>query len=81
MVTSEPLLTVKELSQWLQVKESTIRKRVCYNRIPHLKVGSSVRFVPSWIKAWLCSLNAQNAKWESLYSSVEDIYNGDVRQV
>ena len=37
------MLTTHELSQWLRVKESTIRKWVCYDRIPYLKVGRLVR--------------------------------------
>jgi excisionase family DNA binding protein len=41
---SQPLLNTTELSQWLNIKESTIRKWVCHGKIPFLKVGRCVRF-------------------------------------
>jgi excisionase family DNA binding protein len=49
----ESLLTVEELSDWLRIDESTIRKKVCYRRIPHVKIGRSVRFRRSEIESWL----------------------------
>lgn len=53
----EPLLKVPELSIWLQVKESTIRKKVCYGNIPCVHIGRSVRFRRQDIEEWL---NTQN---------------------
>ncbi|MBK8870577.1 MAG: helix-turn-helix domain-containing protein [Elusimicrobia bacterium] len=52
-----PFLNVQELAMWLHVKVSTIRKRVCYNRIPYIRIGRSVRFRQHDIEEWL---NAQN---------------------
>lgn len=57
---SEPLLTSSELAKWLNIKESTIRKKVSNNRIPYLKIGSSVRFRVEDIQQWLVENNPQN---------------------
>ena len=38
------LLKVADVASWLGMKQSTIRKMVCYNRIPHVKLGRMVRF-------------------------------------
>lgn len=48
-----PLLTVPDLSNWLRIKQSTIRKWVCYNKIPYIKVGRSVCFDRHQIEKWL----------------------------
>lgn len=53
----EPLLTVLELAGWLRVKVPTIRKRVCHNRIPYLRIGRSVRFRRQDIEEWLQNQN------------------------
>ena len=50
-MNDQPLLTVMDLSAWLRVKECTIRKWVCYNRIPYLKIGRLVKFDAEDIKA------------------------------
>jgi excisionase family DNA binding protein len=52
-------LTVAELAAWLRVKKSTIRKRVCYRRIPFIKIGRSVRFKREDIEAWLIETSVQ----------------------
>jgi excisionase family DNA binding protein len=66
-----PLLTVFDVAQWLRREPCTIRKWVCYGRIPYLKVGRSVCFERSDIQKWLAYTNPQNRKWES--------YNAPVR--
>jgi excisionase family DNA binding protein len=58
-----PLLTVTELSEWLRIKSSTIRKKVCYGHIPHIKVGRRVLFRRTDIEAWLESINQENKNW------------------
>ena len=65
MVTSYPvpLLTVTEVAAWLRVKESTIRKMVCFNRIPYLKIGTRVLFRRSDIENWLRETNPQLQTW------------------
>ena len=57
------MLTTHELSQWLRVKESTIRKWVCYDRIPYLKVGRLVVFQREDIQLWLERNNPKHERW------------------
>ena len=47
------LLTVKEVSQWLQVKPSTLYVWAEHGMIPHLKLGRLVRFDHDEIEMWL----------------------------
>jgi len=49
----ERLLTVDELSRKLQVGRSTIYRWVHYGFIPHVKLGSSVRFNELTVERWL----------------------------
>ncbi len=53
VASPEKLLNVPGLSDFIGVKESTIRKWVHERRIPFLKVGRCVRFRPSSIEDWL----------------------------
>jgi excisionase family DNA binding protein len=64
-----PLLTVIDVAKWLRRNPSTIRKWVCYRRIPYLKVGRSVCFDRADILRWLEIQNPQRRKWES-YNAV-----------
>ena len=47
------LRNVKEVSEWLQVKRSTIYLWAEQGMIPHLKLGRLLRFDPDEIEAWL----------------------------
>ena len=49
----EKLLTVKELSEFLQVNPSTVYKWVHYRFVPCVKIGDLVRFRQSKIEIWL----------------------------
>jgi excisionase family DNA binding protein len=46
-------MTVKELADILSLSQREIYKLAASNQIPHFKVGSSVRFEPSMVLAWL----------------------------
>jgi len=50
----EKLLTVKDLSEYLQVSQALVYKWVNYGFIPYIKIGSILRFkaidVEKWIK-------------------------------
>ena len=59
----EPLLDVPKLVEWLGIKENTVRKWVCYGRIPYLKCGRRVLFRRQDIEAWLEKNNPQNKQW------------------
>ncbi len=74
----DPLLTVPEVSRWLRVKESTVRKWVCYQRIPYLKIGRSVAFSKEHIEAWLKENNPGSERWSN-QNKVEKSYNEAVR--
>ena len=47
------LLNSAQVAEWLNVKESTIRKWTHYGFIPHVKLGRCVRFQESEIEKWL----------------------------
>ena len=49
----DPLLTVGQLSKYLQVKESTIRDWCHTQFIPFIKVGRLVRFREKDVLKWL----------------------------
>ena len=47
------MLTIKELSAWLNIKESTLYLWVSKNKIPYRRIHGLVRFEPEAIQAWL----------------------------
>ncbi len=47
------LLTVKEVSGWLNVKQSTLYLWVSQNRIPYRRLNGLIRFETPAIQAWL----------------------------
>jgi excisionase family DNA binding protein len=49
----EPLWTVAELSGATKIAKSTIYGWVQQEYIPHIKVGSCIRFIPTAVLAWL----------------------------
>jgi excisionase family DNA binding protein len=46
-------MTVKEIAEILSLSPREIYKLAASNQIPYFKIGSSVRFEPSMILAWL----------------------------
>lgn len=51
----EKLLTIKQVSEWLQVNPSTIYQWTHAGFAPHYKLGRSVRFKASEVENWLKS--------------------------
>lgn len=49
----EKLLTVSEVSELLSVSQSLVYKWVHYDLIPHVKIGTLVRFRESELDRWL----------------------------
>ena len=49
------LLTVKDLSAWLNMKPSTLYLWAAQRKIPCVKMHGLIRFDPDAITAWLCS--------------------------
>ncbi len=49
----EKLLTIKEICEQLQVSQSLVYKWVHYDYIPHVKLGTLVRFSEIEVDRWL----------------------------
>jgi excisionase family DNA binding protein len=65
------MLTVKELSAWLNIKESTLYLWVSKNKIPCRRIHGLVRFEPEAIHAWLKSFETSPGKPFSLQTHDE----------
>ena len=54
IITPHPaLLDIAAVARWLGTSERHIRRLVAERRIPFVKVGHLIRFVPSEVEAWL----------------------------
>jgi excisionase family DNA binding protein len=49
----EPLMTAREVAEATRLARSTVYLLVHEGKIPCVKIGDSVRFSPSAIRAWL----------------------------
>jgi len=49
----QEVMTTKQLADYLQVKESTVKKKIKEGRIPAIKLGRAWRFKKSVIDKWL----------------------------
>jgi len=49
----EKLLTPQQLSDLLQVKLSTVYKWTHYGYVPHIKLGSLIRFKAGRVDEWI----------------------------
>ena len=56
------MLTVKELSAWLNIKPSTLYLWVSQNKIPCRRIHGLIRFEPDAIQAWLNSFRKGSGK-------------------
>ena len=56
------MLTVKELSAWLNIKSSTLYLWVSQNKIPCCRIHGLIRFEPDAIQAWLSSFGPTPVK-------------------
>jgi excisionase family DNA binding protein len=50
-----PLLNVRELADWLRVKERKVYDLVARNEIPHTRAGAKILFAPPEIERWLAA--------------------------
>jgi excisionase family DNA binding protein len=48
-----PLLDIDEVARLLRVKKSTLRKWVCYDKIPYLKIRRRVLFHREQLERWI----------------------------
>ena len=60
------MLTVKQLSAWLNIKPSTLYLWVSQSKIPHRRIHGLVRFEPEAIQAWLKGFETNSVKPFSL---------------
>ena len=56
------MLTVKELSAWLNIKESTLYLWASQNKIPCRRIHGLVRFEPEAIQTWLNGFETSHGK-------------------
>jgi len=49
----EKLLSIQEVCEYLKVSRSLVYKWVHYRQIPHIKIGTRVRFSPTYLERWL----------------------------
>lgn len=66
----DKLLTPKQLSELLQVDQSTVYKWSHMGFVPHIKLGKAVRFVESEVEIWLRQRSRQGRK--TMRYNVED---------
>ena len=59
------LLTVKQVSEWLNFKPSTLYLWAAKGKIPCRKIHSLIRFEPDAIQRWLDSFTAEHDLTES----------------
>ncbi|CCQ74236.1 helix-turn-helix domain-containing protein [Magnetospira sp. QH-2] len=50
---TDDILTIKEVAEYLKIKEKTAYRLVAEGKIPGFKVGGSWRFRRSEIEAWI----------------------------
>ena len=58
----EQFISEKELSEWLNMKSSTIGRLRREKHIPHIRVGKLIRYPVSEITDWLKKYHIDNNK-------------------
>ncbi len=56
------LVTIKEISEFLSVKASTLYAWVARGKIPHVRIHGLIRFRPEEIDAWVESFQKEDLK-------------------
>jgi excisionase family DNA binding protein len=56
------MLTIKEVSAWLNIKPSTLYLWVSQNKIPCRRIHGLIRFEPEAIQAWLKGFGTSPAR-------------------
>ena len=69
------MLTIKQVSAWLNIKESTLYLWVSHNKIPYRRIHGLIRFEPEAIQAWLDGFSPASPKKPSRAprQSAEDV--------
>ena len=53
--TIAPLLTITDVARLLRTSEKTVRRMITARRIPCLRIGRQIRFLPSDVSGWLAA--------------------------
>jgi excisionase family DNA binding protein len=81
----DSLITVKEVADYLKLKEQTVYLLARQNKIPSLKVGGSLRFRKSQIDAWLQAgfkdTQADNSRQKVLIVDDEEMVRGALKSM
>ena len=59
---TKEICDIKELSEYLKISVSEIRKLVRAKRIPHFRLGNRITFDLKKINSWLDDLEAEESK-------------------
>ena len=59
---TKEICDIKELSEYLKISVSEIRKLVRTKRIPHFRLGNRIKFDLKKINSWLDDLEAEESK-------------------
>jgi excisionase family DNA binding protein len=66
------LLTIKDLSVWLNIKPSTLYLWAAQGKIPCQKIHGLIRFDPQAIQQWLETFNIETSHFPSLRAPTSD---------
>lgn len=61
------IMTIKELSNYLSISDSEIRKMVRLNVIPFFRLGNRIKFKKSSINKWIDSLEKTETEYNLFY--------------
>ncbi len=64
---TKELCDIKELSSYLRISISEIRKLVKQNKIPHFRVGNRIKFELNTINLWIEKLEQRESKKSLFY--------------
>lgn len=51
-MSHRPLWNVRQVAEYLNVTDRTVRTWQRFNKLPYLKIGGTVRFRPDEVVAW-----------------------------
>lgn len=59
----DPLWTVTEVAEYLGVTARTVRTWQYSHRLPHLRIGGTIRFRPDDVVAWAHQFEESTPSW------------------
>jgi excisionase family DNA binding protein len=61
----EKLLTAEEFAELAQIKTHSAYRYAREGKVPHVRIGNKLRFVPSQIQEWIRAQTAQSNQAEA----------------